>query len=73
MRTQRWWDFESAERGSHFWNSNRGDFDFGDGERNGDEALYRLMDEAIDKVLSEALLYHGIRSFVIRPAFGVRR
>jgi len=72
MKVQRRWEFESTHGGTFFWNDDRGGFDFGGSEYIGDEALYRLIEEA-NKGLGEALAKSHIRSFEIRPVFAVRR
>ncbi len=71
MKVQRRWEFESTQGGAFFWNKDRGGFDLGDSEYIGDEALYRLIEEA-NKGLGEGLARYHIRSFEIRPVFAVR-
>lgn len=72
MKVQRRWEFESTQGGAFFWNDDRGGFDFGDSEYIGDEALYRLIEEA-NKGLGEGLAKNHIRSFEVRPVLAVRR
>ncbi|KAI4128809.1 MAG: hypothetical protein LQ347_004030 [Umbilicaria vellea] len=72
MKVQRWWEFESTQGGAFFWDGDRGGFDSGNSEYIGDEALYRLSEEA-NKGLGEGLAKNHIRSFETRPAFAVRR
>jgi hypothetical protein len=67
------WEFESAQRGALIWNDDRSDFDFEDGERVGDELLYRLMRNGIDMALREVLIQEHIHKFEIRPVIAVER
>lgn len=71
MREQRWWELGSVGGAAFFWNDDRGSFDFRDGEYIGDEALYRLIEEA-NKGLGEELAKNRIRNFGVRPAFAIR-
>jgi len=66
-------EFESAQRGAFIRDNDRGGFDFGDGERVGDETVYKLIEEVIDKTLIEALPQEFIRNFEIRLTVAVRR
>jgi len=72
VKVQRRWEFESTQGRAFFWDHDRGGFDSGDSEYIGDEALYRLIEEA-KKVLGEEHAKHYVRSFEIRPVFAVRR
>lgn len=72
VKVQRRWEIESTQGGAFFWNDDRGGFDSGDSECIGDEALYRLIEEAKEG-LGEELAKNYIRSFEIRPVFAVRR
>lgn len=71
-QVQRRWEFESTPGGAFFWDRDRGGFGSENSEYIGDEALYRLMEEA-NKVLSEELAKPYNRSFKIQPGFAVRR
>jgi hypothetical protein len=73
MKLRQQWEFESVQQGAFFWNDGRGGFDFRGGKRVGYEALYRLIEDVIDKVLNKALPKEYIHNFEIRPAFAVRR
>ena len=66
------WDFESIQGGAFFWNNVRGGFDSENGEYIGDEAVYRLIEEA-SRRLGEGLANEHIRSFEVRPVFAIRR
>ncbi|MCJ1305899.1 hypothetical protein MMC08_008716, partial [Hypocenomyce scalaris] len=59
MKPQRRWEFESTQGEAFFWNDDRGGFDFGDSEYLGDEALYRLIENA-NKGLGEGLTKNHI-------------
>lgn len=71
VKVQHWWGFESIQGGAFFWNDHRGGFDSENGEYIGDEAVYRLMEEAT-RGLGEGLANDHIRSFEVRPVFAVR-
>jgi len=72
VKVQRRWEFESTQGRAFFWADDRGGFDSGNSEYIGDEALYRLIEEA-NKGLGEELAKNHISSFEIRPVFAVRR
>ena len=72
VKVQHRWDFESTQGGAFFWNDDRGGFDSRNSEYTGDEAVYRLIEEA-SRGLGEGLANEHIRSFEVRPAFAVRR
>lgn len=72
VRLRRRWEFESIQGGGFFWDYDRGGFDSEDSEYVGDEALYRLITEAM-RGLGEGLTKNFIRNFEIRLAFAVRR
>ena len=71
-KVQRRWEFESTQGGAFFWDDDRGGFNSENSEYIGDEALYRLIEEA-NKGLGEGLAKNHIRSFEIPPVFAVRR
>ena len=71
-KAQRRWEFESTQGGAFFWNEDRGGFDFQGSKYIGNEALYRLIEEA-SKELGDGLAKNHIHSFEIRPVFAVRR
>lgn len=73
MKVQRRWEFESTHGGALFWNNDRADFDLEDSEHIGDEALYRLIEEANRKKLGVELAGNYVRSFEIRPVFAIRK
>lgn len=72
VKAQHRWDFESVQGGAFFWNNDRGGFDSENGESFGDEAVYRLMEEA-SRGLGKGLANNHIGSFEIRLVFAVRR
>ena len=72
VEVQHWWDFESIQGGAFFWNNDRGGFDSENSKYIGDEAVYRLIEEA-SRGLGEGLVNDHIRSFEVRPVFAVRR
>lgn len=71
-KVQHRWDFESTQGGAFFWNDDRGSFDSVNSEDIGDEAVYRLMEEA-SRVLGEGFATEHIHSFEVRPVCAVRR
>ena len=72
MMVQRRWEFESTRGAAFFWNHEDGSFECGNSEHIGDQAMYRLIEEA-KKELGEELARNHIRSFEIRPVFALRR
>ncbi|KIM94443.1 hypothetical protein OIDMADRAFT_106789 [Oidiodendron maius Zn] len=66
------WDFESTQGGAFVWNQNHRCFDFKDRRYNGNEALYKAIEEA-NNVLGEAIIREVIPSFEVRPIFATRR
>ena len=72
VKVQHRWDFESIQGGAFFWNDDRGGFDAENGEYIGDEAVYRLIEEA-SRGLGEGLANDHIRSCEVRPVFAVGR
>jgi len=72
-KVQQRWELESAQQGAFIWNDDRSDFDFEDGERVGDELLYRLIKNVINIALREVLIKEHIHEFEIRPVIAVER
>lgn len=72
VKVQYRWDFESIQGGAFFWNNDSDGFDSEDSEYIGDEAVYRLIEEA-SRGFGEGLANDHIRSFEVRPVFAVRR
>ena len=72
VKVQHWWDFESIQGGAFFWNDDRDGFDSENSKYIGDEAVYRLIEEA-SRGLGEGLADDHIRGFEVRPVFAVRR
>ena len=72
MKVQQRWEFESRRGQVFFLNDDRSGFDFGDGEYSGDEALYKLIEEA-KQGLSEGLVENHMRGLEIRLVSAVRK
>ena len=71
-KLQRWWELDNTRGGALIWNQDRKGFDREDVEHMGDEARYKLIEEAA-KGLGEVFAREFIRSFEIRPIFAVKR
>ena len=71
MNLQQWWDFEK-EGGAFYFHPDRVTFDFVGSKHIGNEALYRLIEDA-NKHISAGLVSENLRSFEVRPISAARR
>ena len=69
---QQRWELESTQGATFFWNNEEGGFEWEDSEYIGDKALYKLIEEASNK-LGEKLTENRKHSFEVQPVFAVRK
>lgn len=70
-KVQHWWEYESTREGALFWNHDRRDLEW-TGGRDGDEGLYKLIEE-VKNGLRDGLVKNHMQRFEVRPVVAISR